>query len=182
MLVGRVAPMGLLPRIHRAQCYLALARGAMAPSEPLPALRPARPDDYAIVYETGAELRAEELDEDPRQVDPVAYARRVEEECRDGYTWVWRHQGELRFRASVSALTADAVQISGVYVPPGLRNRGYARRGLTELCSRLHERTSTACLFVNDFNAPALAVYRRIGFVLHAEWGSAFYDRAGHPA
>jgi predicted GNAT family acetyltransferase len=29
---------------------------------------------------------------------------------------------------------------------------------------------------VNDFNAPALAVYRRIGFRDHAEWASAFYD------
>jgi ribosomal protein S18 acetylase RimI-like enzyme len=176
-LVAQLGEGGLHPRIHRAQSYLALARGALAPFERLPELRTARQEDHALLYESGALLRAEELDEDPRVIDPAAYARRVEEECRDGYTWVWKDRGELRFRASVSALTADAVQISGVYVPPSHRNRGYARRALSELCARLLERTAAACLFVNDFNAPALAVYRRLGFAMHAAWASAFYDR-----
>jgi ribosomal protein S18 acetylase RimI-like enzyme len=180
-LVARLEETGLTPRIFRPQSYLAVPRGRLLPFERLPALRPARPEDYAGVYESGALLRSEELDEDPRSVDPAAYARRVEEECRDGYTWLWIERGELRFRASVSALTSDAVQISGVYVPPDQRNRGQARRALSELCVRLLERTSAACLFVNDFNAPALAVYRRIGFELHAEWASAFYDRASGP-
>lgn len=176
-LVGRLRGEGLRPRIHRAQSYLALERGALAPFERLPELRPARAEDYALVYETGAALRAEELDEDPRAVDAAAYARRVEEECRDGYTWVWKERGELWFRASVSALTPEAAQVSGVYVPPAFRNRGVARRGLSELCARLLERTGGACLFVNDFNAPALAVYRRVGFRAHAAFASAFYDR-----
>jgi predicted GNAT family acetyltransferase len=30
---------------------------------------------------------------------------------------------------------------------------------------------------VNDFNAPALAVYRRMGFRDMAPWASAFYPR-----
>jgi uncharacterized protein len=177
-LAARLSEDGLTPRIHRAQIYMALERGALAPFERLPELRPARADDYAAVYETGAALRAEELEEDPRAVDPVAYARRVEEECRDGHTWVWCARGELRFRASVSALSGDAVQVSGVYVPPAYRNKGSARRGLSELCARLLVRTATTCLFVNDFNAPAIAVYRHIGFRHHADWASAFYDRA----
>jgi hypothetical protein len=82
----------------------------------------------------------------------------------------------LCFRASVSAITADAAQIAGVYTPAERRNRGYARRGLSELCTRLFERTRGACLFVNDFNAPALALYDRMGFRPTAEWASAFYD------
>ena len=99
-LVARLADADLRPRIHRAQSYLAIGRGALAAFERLPELSPARPQDHAIVYETGALLRAEELDEDPRSVDPAAYARRVEEECRDGYTWLWKEHGELRFRAT----------------------------------------------------------------------------------
>jgi predicted GNAT family acetyltransferase len=35
------------------------------------------------------------------------------------------------------------------------------------------------CLFVNEFNAPALALYRRLGFRDRAEWASAFYVSAG---
>ncbi len=175
--VERLRAAGLEPRLHRPQTYMSLERGGLPRVEGLPQLRPARPDDFRIVHDSGAELRAEELQEDPRRVDPGGYARRVVEECRDGYTYVWIEDGALRFRASLSALTADAVQIAGVFTPPAWRNQGFARRGVAELCRRLFERTRAACLFVNDSNAPAIAVYRRLGFRDHAEWGSAFYTR-----
>ncbi|HTO92692.1 MAG TPA: GNAT family N-acetyltransferase [Candidatus Sulfotelmatobacter sp.] len=169
---------GLAPRLFRRQIYLALEPSRLPVRERLPALRPARPEDYAIVYESGAALRHEELDEDPRVADPRGYPRRVEEECRDGHTWLWIEDGVLRFRASISAATADAAQVSGVYTPPALRGRGYATRGLSELCTRLLARSRNACLFVNDFNAPALSLYRRLGFREIAAWASAFFDPA----
>jgi ribosomal protein S18 acetylase RimI-like enzyme len=172
----RLRDEGVSPRLMRRQIYMALERATLPPFERLPALRLARAEDFALIYESGALLRAEELEEDPRLVDPAAYARRVEEECRDGSTWIWTDGEGLCFRASVSALTADAAQIAGVFTPPGRRNRGVARRGMSELCARLFERAGTACLFVNDFNAPAIALYRRTGFKPIAEWASVFYD------
>ncbi len=177
--VRRLRRAGLAPRLHRAQVYMVLERSRLSPFERLPELRPARREDYDLVHESGALLRAEELEEDPRRADPAGYARRVEDECRDGYTYLWQDREGLCFRASLSARTADAVQISGVYTPPARRNRGLARRGLSELCARLLEHIPHACLFVNGFNAPALAVYRRIGFEVRADWASAFYDSAG---
>lgn len=172
----RLRRAGLAPRLFRAQTYMALARTALPPFERVPELRAAHGEDYDVIYESGARLRAEELEEDPRTADAAAYARRVQEECRDGYTSLWLDGEGLCFRASVSARTPDAVQISGVYTPSERRNRGFARRGVSELCARLFEHSRHACLFVNDFNAPALAVYRRIGFREIAEWASAFYD------
>ena len=172
------AAAGLIPRLARPQTYMAVERKGFAAAGRLPELRPATPEDVEAVYESGVSLRIEELEEDPRQADPMAYARRVEEECRDGHTYVWRAGAELRFRASVSAITGDAAQISGVYTPPALRNRGIAQRGVGELCDRLFDRSRAACLFVNDINAPALAVYRRLGFTVRAAWLSAFYVRS----
>jgi len=164
------------PRLARRQLYLSLSPGALPPLVRLPELRPAQREDYGPLYESGAELRIEELLEDPRALDPVGYARRVEEECRDGHTWVWRDAGGLCFRASVSAMTTDAAQVSGVYVPPARRRSGIARRALGEMCARLLGRTRHVCLFVNDFNAPALSLYRALGFVDRAPWASAFFD------
>jgi len=171
---------GLEPRLERRQVYMKLEPEDLRPIERLPELRPARPEDYALLHETGAALRREELDEDPRLADPAVYARRVEEECRDGYTWLWLEDEGLRFRASISAATLDAAQVSGVYTPPERRGLGYATRGLAELCARLFERSRVVCLFVNDFNEPALALYRRLGFRVVASWASAFYDHATH--
>lgn len=165
------------PRLAREQLYMALSPADLPPVPRVPELRAARREDYALVYESGAALRAEELLEDPRATDPIAYARRVEEDCRDGHTFVWRDAGGLAFRASVSALTSDAAQVSGVYTPPSRRGRGLATRGLAELCRRLFERSREVCLFVNDFNDPAQAVYRRLGFRLLAPWGSMFFER-----
>ena len=172
------AAMGLVPRLERAQTYMAVERGAFAAPQRLPELRPAAPEDRDQMFESGVRLRVEELDEDPRDADALAYARRVEEECRDGHTFVWAEGGGLRFRACVSAVTADAAQVSGVYTVPALRNQGIARRGVGELCLRLFERSRAACLFVNDANAPAIAVYRRLGFTPRAAWYSAFYTGA----
>jgi len=173
---ARFGRAGMRPRILRDQLYMSLERGALPPFEPLPELRPSTPRDYRMVFESGAAMRAEELEEDPRDHDPIAYARRVEEECRDGYTFLWTDREGLCFRASMSARTGDAVQIAGVYTPPARRGRGIARRGMSELCARLLGKSRAACLFVNDFNAPAIALYLRIGFRQHAAWGSAFYD------
>jgi uncharacterized protein len=175
--VARLGDSGLAPRLARQQVYMSVDRGEIPAFERLAELRRATRDDHELVHESGAMLRAEELDEDPRAADAAGYAKRVEEECRDGYTHLWVDADGLCFRASVSALTPDAAQVSGVYTPPARRNRGLARRALSELSERLFERSRSVCLFVNDFNAPALALYRRIGFRDRAPWASAFYDR-----
>ena len=175
-LARRLVAAGRRPRLERDQVYMAIEAGALPAFERLPELIPAQPEDFDLVHESGARLRLEELEEDPRTADPEPYRRRVEEECRDGHTWLWRDAEGLCFRASVSAITGDAAQISGVFTPPERRQRGLARRGLSELCARLFDRCRAACLFVNRQNHPAIALYRRLGFVERADWHSAFFD------
>ncbi|NOT34797.1 MAG: GNAT family N-acetyltransferase [Candidatus Eisenbacteria bacterium] len=175
-LVDPLARHGLTPRLDRLQRYMSVAAGDLAATEPLPDLRLACQDDIPMVFDSGAALRAEELEEDPRTVDPHAYRRRVEDECRDGHTWLWVVDGVLRFRSSVSAWTADAAQISGVYTPPPERRRGHARRALAELCRRLFPASRAACLFVNDTNTPAIALYESLGFRACLAWRSLFYS------
>jgi hypothetical protein len=166
---------GSVLRLEREQSYLSLSPLDLKPFARLPELRAAKREDLEELFETGAALRAEELLEDPRDTEPEAFRRRCEEDCRDGHTLVWSDERGLVFRASVSARTADAAQISGVYTPPAFRNKGLATRALAEMCARLLERSGECCLFVNDVNTPAIAVYRKLGFTLRSPWASAFY-------
>ena len=168
---------GWSSRLERDQTYMALAPEALVRGETRADLREARAEDYAFLYQAGAELRCEELLEDPREVDPIAYARRVQEECRDGWTWVLRDANGLSFRAGLSALTSEAAQVSGVWVPPALRGQGLATRAMRELCGRLLMRSRQVCLFANDSNEPAIALYRRLGFKPIADWASSFRVR-----
>lgn len=162
------------PRLVRDQLYLVMRSRSMG-AHRLPELRPAEPGDEALLFESGVALRKEELDEDPLRVDALAYRRHVQTECRQGTTFVWRRGDELCFRATIGALSAVVAQISAVYTAPALRNRGIGTRGVGELCHRLFERVDHVSLFVNEFNAPALAVYRKLGFRLHAPWRSLFW-------
>ena len=59
--------------------------------------------------------------------------------------------------------TPRAVQLQQVWVDPEVRGRGYAQRGLRDLCRILLSRAPTVCLFVRRDNAPAIRVYEAIG-------------------
>jgi predicted GNAT family acetyltransferase len=50
-----------------------------------------------------------------------------------------------------------------VWVDPVARGRGYAQRGLRDLCRLLLARVPTVCLFVRPENTPALRLYEAIG-------------------
>ncbi len=61
-------------------------------------------------------------------------------------------------------MTADTVQLMGVWTHPRYRRRGLSRELLHEICGHLLRRGKTVTLFVNDFNRPAIALYESLGF------------------
>ena len=67
------------------------------------------------------------------------------------------------FKAEASAWTPQAVQISQVWTDPEVRGRGYALRGMRDLCRLLLARVPVVCLFVRPENAVAMHVYEAIG-------------------
>jgi len=70
-----------------------------------------------------------------------------------------------------SASTATA-QLQGVWSPPDMRGRGFGSRGLAAICDHLLDEYPTLCLYVNDFNAPAIALYDRVGFERAGEFST----------
>ncbi|KMS85438.1 GCN5 family acetyltransferase, partial [Streptomyces regensis] len=67
--------------------------------------------------------------------------------------------------AEIGALSQRVGQIQGVWVHPDRRGEGLGASGTAAIASRLVRGMGrVASLYVNSFNTPALAAYRRIGF------------------
>ncbi len=126
-------------------------------------IRPARLDDLDVLVPAAAAAYLEEVGVDAYARDPALFEWRTRAQIEQGRSWLWREGEKILFKAEASAWTERAVQLQQVWVEPDLRGRGYAKRGLADLCRLLLARTSVVCLFVRPENAPALALYESIG-------------------
>jgi ribosomal protein S18 acetylase RimI-like enzyme len=127
------------------------------------ALRPARLDDLELLVRASAEAYREEVGVDAYGRDPALFEWRTRVQIEEGRSWVWLEDRAILFKAEASAWTDQAVQLQQVWVDPELRGRGYAKRGLADLCRLLLARTPAVCLFVRPDNAPAIGLYERVG-------------------
>jgi ribosomal protein S18 acetylase RimI-like enzyme len=126
--------------------------------------RLAERSDEDEVLELSAAMYTEEMGENPLARDPDGYRRRVRMLISRGWTYVFESRGHLQFKMDVGCASHHTAQIQGVYVPPDLRGRGVATTAMTACCALAFDRHPNLSLYVNDFNAPAVALYERIGF------------------
>jgi hypothetical protein len=126
-------------------------------------LRRATLVDLELLVPACAAAHREEIGIDPMRRDPDGFRWRTRAQIEEGRSWVWLEGGRIAFKAEASAWTPAAVQLQQVWVDPELRNRGYAKRAMRDLCRLLLERVPTVCLFVRPENDPALRVYEAIG-------------------
>ena len=127
------------------------------------ALRLATHDDFELLVPTCAEAHREELGINPLERDPESFRWRTRAQIQDGRSWIWLDGATILFKAEASAWTPSAVQLQQVWVDPRVRGRGYAQRGMRDLCRLLLEHVPTVCLFVRAENAPAIRVYEKVG-------------------
>jgi uncharacterized protein len=126
-------------------------------------LREATLADLELLVPACAAAHREELGIDPLEHDPAGFRWRTQAQIEEGRSWIWEQDGTILFKAEASAWTPSAVQIQQVWVDPGSRNRGNAKRGLRDLSRLLLGRVPTVCLFVRPENLPAIRVYEGIG-------------------
>ena len=127
------------------------------------ALRRATLDDLELLVPACAAAHREEIGIDPLLRDPEGFRWRTRAQIEEGRSWLWLEDGVIQFKAEASAWTPAAVQLQQVWVDPGVRGRGNAKRAMRDLCRRLLERVPTVCLFVRPENAAAIRVYDGIG-------------------
>ena len=126
-------------------------------------LRAATPGDLELLVPACAAAHREEIGIDPLRRDPEGFRWRTRAQIEERRSWIWLEEGVIAFKAEASAWTPSAVQLQQVWVDPQLRNRGYAKRAMRDLCRRLLEQVPAVCLFVRPENAAAIRVYEGIG-------------------
>jgi uncharacterized protein len=161
----RLSPYWDRPREIRArQPLMAISGDPLIAPDPL--VRRVSPSELPILLPASVAMFTEEVGVSPIGIDGgAAYRARVSELVAGGRSFARIENGQIVFKAEIGAVTPHACQVQGVWVPPALRGRGHAARGMAAVVA-LARRTlaPVVSLYVNDFNAPARAVYRRVGF------------------
>jgi uncharacterized protein len=139
------------------------------------ALRAATERDFELLLPACAAAHEEEIGVDPLARDPDGFRWRTRSQIEEGRSWLWVEDGAIRFKAEASAWTPSAVQVQQVWVDPSERNKGYAQRGMRDLCRLLLQDVPTICLFVRPENAPAIRVYEGIGMRRHGSYRSLIF-------
>lgn len=131
-----------------------------------PDVRVVREDEIALLLPASIAMFTEEVGVPPTHGDSIdAYRARVAELVRAGRCYARIDDGRVVFKAEVGAATDQVCQIQGVWVSPELRGQGLAVPGMAAVVALARHRVApTVSLYVNDYNAAALATYARVGF------------------
>lgn len=134
--------------------------------EPDPHVRLVRPHELDVVLPSCIAMFTEEVGVSPIGADGgVAYRARMADLIGAGRSFARiEDDGKVLFKAEIGAVTPLACQVQGVWVPPDARGRGHAGRGMAAVVAAALQLAPLVSLYVNDFNAPARAAYRRVGF------------------
>ena len=150
--------------VRSAQPVMSIsARPQVAPD---PAVRQVRLSELGILLPACVAMFTEEVGVSPAGGDGGAlYRARVTELIVSGRAFARIEDERVVFKAEIGAVTPLACQVQGVWVNPRLRGKGLAAPGMAAVVAAAQRTFAPlVTLYVNDFNSPARAAYRRTGF------------------
>ncbi|MFF2524623.1 GNAT family N-acetyltransferase [Streptomyces liangshanensis] len=133
---------------------------------PDPLVRRIRKDELDVIMPACVAMFTEEVGVSPLAGDGgLLYQARVAELVGAGRSFARVEDGKVVFKAEIGAATPRACQIQGVWVDPAHRGRGLSETGMAAVVRyALTDVAPVVSLYVNDYNTPARAAYRRVGF------------------
>ena len=150
----------------RTRQPLMVTRSLPADIAPDPHVRRVRRDEIDVIMPACVSMFTEEVGVSPLAGDGgLLYQARVAELVTTGRSFARIEDGRVVFKAEIGAVTRHACQIQGVWVAPEHRGRGLSETGMSAVLHyALRDVAPVVSLYVNDYNAPARAAYRRVGF------------------
>ncbi|MEW2529953.1 GNAT family N-acetyltransferase [Streptomyces sp. NPDC047071] len=134
---------------------------------PDPYVRRVRKDEMETIMPACVAMFTEEVGVSPLAGDGgLLYQARVAELVGSGRSFARiDRDGRVMFKAEIGAATPRACQVQGVWVAPEYRGRGLAAPAMAAVLRyALADVAPVVSLYVNDYNTPARATYRKVGF------------------
>jgi predicted GNAT family acetyltransferase len=150
--------------VRDRQPVMAISGPPLVPADPL--VRRVRQHELDVLLPASVAMFTEEVGVSPLGPDGgAAYRARVAELISLGRAFARIEDGRVIFKAEIGAVTPYACQVQGVWVRPEQRGRGLAVAGMAAVVTEARRSLApVVSLYVNGFNAPARAVYRKVGF------------------
>lgn len=143
-----------------------------------PEVRRTYAGDIDVLFPACVAMYTEEVGVSPGESGGLdLYRARVNQLIARGWSFArFDDDGRVVFKAEIACATPYAAQIQGVYVPPDRRGEGLATRGMAAVVRLvLRDVAPVASLYVNEWNAPARAVYEAIGFRESARFATVMF-------
>lgn len=130
-----------------------------------PRVRRLTVDDYASYLDASVHMYTDEIGSSPFKYGG-GYERFVMQRLTDGDAYgIVDRDGRVIFKADLGPRLGEHAQLQGVWVAPSLRGTGLSVPALSGMLRLAMARYPRMSLYVNDFNAPAIRAYERLGFV-----------------
>jgi GNAT superfamily N-acetyltransferase len=146
---------------------IALSTGVVACRAPLPRERDTL-CAWRLAYDIEA-LSAADTDETRQRS-----ARVLDQQIADGNAWIALDRGAPVSLSAFNAALADIVQLGGIYTPPELRGRGFARVAVAASLLAARERgVERGILFTS--NPSAARAYEALGFLRTGDYAVTLF-------
>ncbi len=131
--------------------------------------------DFESYFAASVAMYTEEVGVDPgtgRESSYRSYCRWV---VGEGRAFGIIEDGRVIFKADIGAASGSVAQIQGVWLEPSRRGRGASVPAMAAVAEYVLAEYGQACLYVNDFNTPAVRSYLRVGFEQVGELATVLY-------
>lgn len=129
-----------------------------------PRVRPITMADFESYFEASVAMYTEEVGVVPGSGPESSYRSYCRWLVDQGRAFGIVVDGRVIFKSDVGAASGEVAQIQGVWLAPELRGRGISVAAMAAVTEYILADYAVACLYVNDFNLPAISSYRRVGF------------------
>lgn len=161
--------------IRADQPLLVLPENAPLGLTPDPRVAPASVDELDLIVPAAAAMFTEEIGYAPYsdRTSRMNYWQTTRNLVERGHCLRIIEDGKVLFKAEIGSVGLGTCQVQGVWVDPAHRGRGLSAPAMAAVAAYARERVAQfVTLYVNAYNLPAIAAYRRVGFVQQATFST----------